>query len=74
MQPMQPLGDQKLHFSVADQSATTFPKNRRPFGDRSATGGRLIANLLEMYCDWSATGWRLVGDELATDYRTNNLL
>ena len=60
--------------SIGDWSATTVPKNRRPFADRSATGGRLIANWLEMGCDWSATRWRLVGDELATDYRTNNLL
>ena len=78
LQPMQPLCDQKLRFSVADQSddwsATTIPKNRRPVGDRSATGGRLIANWLEIGCDWSATGWRLVGDKSATDYRTNNLL
>ena len=63
----------KLHFfgcrSIGDWSATTIPKNRRPVGDRSATGGRLIANWLEMGCDWLATGWRLVGDGLATDYR-----
>ena len=60
--------------SIGDWSVTTIPKNRRPVGDGSVTGGRLIANWLEIGCDWSATGWRLVGDELATDYRTNNLL
>ena len=75
LQPMQPLCDHKLHFSVADQSstadwsATTIPKNRRPVGDRSATGGRLIANWLEMGCNWSATGWRVVGDRSAMTWR-----
>ena len=68
----------KLHFigcrSIGDRSATAILKNRRPVGEWSATGGRLIANWLEMGCDWSATRWRLVGEELATDYRTNNLL
>ena len=68
----------KLHFfgcrSIGDWLATTIPKSRRPVEDRSATGWRLIANWLEMGCDWSATGWRLVGDRLATDYRLNNLL
>ena len=38
-------------------------------GDRSATGGRLIANWLEMGCDWSATRWRLVGDRSAMSWR-----
>ena len=74
LQPMQPLCDQELHFSVADQSATGGRQLSLKIGDRSATGGRLIANWLEMGCDWSATRWRLVGDELATDYQTNNLL
>ena len=69
LQPMQPLCDQKLRFSVADQSATTIPKNRRPVGDRSATGERLIANWLEIGCDWSATGWRLVGDRSTMSWR-----
>ena len=47
--------------SIGDWSTTTIPK----IGDQSATGGRLIANWLEMGCDWSATGWRLVGDRSA---------
>ena len=67
LQPMQQLCDQKLYFSVADQSATgrrQLSPHRPPVGDRSATGGRLITNWLEMGCDWSATGWRLVGDWL----------
>ena len=38
-------------------------------GDRSATGGQLIANWLEMGCDWSATRWRLVGDRSAMSWR-----
>ena len=63
----------KLQFfgcrSIGDWSATTFPKCRRPVEDRSATGGRLIANWLEMGCDWSATGWRLVGDRSAMGWR-----
>ena len=74
LQPMQPLCDQILHFSVADQSGTGRRQLSLKIGDRSATGGRLIANWLEMGYDWSETRWRLVGDELATDYRTNNLL
>ena len=68
----------KLHFfgcrSIGDWSATTIPKSRRPVEERSATGWRLIAKWFEMGCDWSATGWRQVGDGLATDYRSNNLL
>ena len=55
--------------SIGDWSATTIPKNRLPVGDRSATGGRLIANWLEIGCDWSATGWRLVGDRSAMSWR-----
>ena len=55
--------------SIGDWSATTIPKNRRPVGDRSATGGRLIANWLEIGCDWSATGWRLVGHRSAMGWR-----
>ena len=68
----------KLHFfgcwSIGNWLATTIPKSRRPVEDRSATGWRLIANWMEMGCDWSATGRRQVGDGLATDYRSNNLL
>ena len=74
LQPMQLLWDQTLPFPVADQSVTGRRQLSLKIGDRSATGGRLIANWLEMGCDWSATRWRLVGDELATDYRTNNVL
>ena len=63
----------KRHFfgcrSIGDWSATTIPKSRRPVEDRSATGGRLIANWLEMGCDWSATGWRLVVDRSAISWR-----
>ena len=51
--------------SIGDWSATTIPKNRRPVGNRSATGGRLIANWLEIGCNWSATGRRWVGDWLS---------
>ena len=47
--------------SIGDWSATSIPKIRRPVGDRSATGGRLIANSLEMGCNWSTTGRQLVG-------------
>ena len=50
--------------SIGDWSATTIPKNRRPVGDRLATCGRLIANWLEIGCDWSATGWRLYLERL----------
>ena len=69
LQPMQPLCDQKLHFSVANQSATGRRQLSLKIGDRSATGGRLIANWLEMGCDWSATRWRLVGDRSAMSWR-----
>ena len=55
--------------SISNWSATTIPKNRRPVSDRSATGGRLIANWLEMVWDWSATRWRLVGDRWAMSWR-----
>ena len=55
--------------SIGDWSVTTIPRNRRPVGDRSATGARLIANWLEMGCDWSASGWRLVGDRSAMGWR-----
>ena len=71
---MQPLCDQKLRFSVADQLATGWRQLSLKIGDQSAIGRRLIANWLEIGCDWLATGRRQVGDELATDYRTNNLL
>ena len=71
---MQPLWDQNCILSAADQSTTGRRQLSLKIGDQSATGGRLIANWLEMGCDWSATRGRLVGDELATDYRTNNLL
>ena len=37
--------------------------------DQSATGWRVIANWLEMGCDWSATRWRLVGDRSAMSWR-----
>ena len=47
--------------------------NRRLVGDnypkKSATGGRLIANWLEMGCDWSAPRWRLVGDRSVMSWR-----
>ena len=70
---MQPLCDQNGIFfgcrSIGDWSATTIPKSRRPVEDRSATGGRLIANWLEMGFDWSATGWRLVVDRSAISWR-----
>ena len=69
LQPMQPLCDQKLHFSVADQSATGRRQLSLKKGDWSVTGGRLIVNWLEMGCDRSATGWRLVGDRSAMSWR-----
>ena len=69
LQPMQPLCNQKLHFSVADQSATGRRQLSLKIGDHLATGGHLIANLLEMGCDWSATGWQLVGDRSAMSWR-----
>ena len=85
LQPTQPLCDQKLHFSVADQSATGRRQLFLKVGDQSATGRRLvgdwwaidcqlIGNGLQLVGNWLATGRRQVGDELATDYCTNNLL
>ena len=52
----------KLHFSVADQSASGRRQISLKIDDHSATGGRLIVNWLKMGCDWSATSWWLVGD------------
>ena len=82
---MQPLCDQKLRFLVADQSATGRQQLSLTIGDQSAIRRRLVGDWLptdwkqvaiggQLVGDWSATGRRQVGDELATDYRTNNLL
>ena len=60
--------------SIGDWSATTIPKNRRPVGDRSATDCKWFGNGLRSIGNWLATGRRLVGDGLATDYWSNNLL
>ena len=69
LQQMQPLCDQNCIFSVADQSATGRRQQSLKIGDQSTTGRRLIANWLEMGCNWSATGWRLVGDRSAMGWR-----
>ena len=61
----------KLQFfgcrSIGDWSATTIPKSRRPVEDWWAIDCQLIGNGLN--CDWSATGWRLVGDKSAMGWR-----
>ena len=62
LQPMQPLCDQKLHFSVADQPAT----GRRQQSLKSATDWRLVGDWLQTDWKWVAIGrqtaWRPVGD------------
>ena len=62
---MQPLCDQKLHFSVADQSATgrqsvgdQLGSDRQPIGDQSATGWGLYLERLFLIADF----WRSVGN------------
>ena len=54
---MQPLCDQKLRFSVADQSVTGRRQLSLKVGDRLATGGRLIANWLEISCNYMNPGY-----------------
>ena len=75
---LQPVGDCLATKNRCNHCAikTAFFRlqiNRRQLslkiGDRLATGGRLIANWLEMGCDWSATRWRLVGDRSAMSWR-----
>ena len=77
LQPMQPLCDQKLHFSVADQLATGRRQLSLKIGDQSAIDRRLVDDWLPM--GLIENGLRLhgrlhVGDGLATDNRSNNLL
>ena len=62
LQPMQPLCDQKLHFSVADQSATGRRQLSLSTGDQSATGRRLVGDWLPIDWKWVAIGRQLVGD------------
>ena len=78
---MQPLCDQNCILSVADQSATGRRQISPKIGDQSASGRRLVAidcqligNGLRLVGNSLATGRRQVGDELAIDYGTNNLL
>ena len=72
LQPMQSLCDQNCIFSVADQSATVRRQLSLKIDDQLATSRRPVGDWwainyswLEMGCDWSATGWRLVGDRSA---------
>ena len=48
---MQPLCDQKMRFSVADQSATGRQQLSLKIGDQSAIGRRLVG-------DWLPTDWK----------------
>ena len=49
-QPMQQLCDQKLRFSVADQSATGRRQLSLTIGDQSAIGRRLMGDWLPTDC------------------------
>ena len=69
LQPMQPLCDQKLHFSVADQLATGRRQLSLKIGDQSGTGRRLVGDWLPTDWKWVATGRQLVGDWSATGRR-----
>ena len=68
---MQPLCDQKLHFSVADQSASGRRQISLKIGDQSATGGRFglptdwkwVATGRQLVGDWSAMSWRLTFEQ-----------
>ena len=62
---LRPVGD-----NYPRKSATS----RRSVGDWWAIDCQLIGNRLRLVGNWLATGRRQVGDELVTDYRTNNLL
>ena len=66
---MQPLCDQKLHFSVADQSATGRRQLSLTIGDQLATGRRLVGDWLPTDWKWVAIGRQLVGDWSAMGWR-----
>ena len=59
---------------VGDNYPLKSATSRRSVGDWWAIDCQLIGNRLWLVGNWLATGRRQVGDELATDYRTNNLL
>ena len=64
-----------LRLKTAATNATTVRSKRHFFSvaDQSATGRRQLSlkvgDWLEMGCDWSATGWRLVVDRSAISWR-----
>ena len=62
LQPMQPLCDQKLRFSVADQSATGRRQLSLKIGDQSVIGRRLVGDWLPTDWKWVTIGRQLVGD------------
>ena len=66
---MQPLCDQKLHFSVADQSTTGRRQLSLKIGDQSVTGRRLVGDWLPTDWKWVANGRQLVGDRSAMSWR-----